>query len=214
MSWGVAGLVSLYVRFRRALRAERQQIKWLAYAGTVLLTGTILLYAGPESLSGSWSRQVGFALWVISFVGLPVAIGIAILKYRLYNIDLIINRTLVYGSLTATLVALYFGGVATTQAIFQALAGQEEQPQLAIVVSTLVIAALFTPPEASDTGLHRQALLPKEVRRQKDAGGILCQAQGRDGPGRLERRLNERGKGDDAASARLLVAAPRYTVEG
>jgi hypothetical protein len=138
-------LVSLYVRFRRALRAERQQIKWLAYAGTVLLTGTILLYAGPESLSGSWFRQVGFALWVIGFVGLPVAIGIAILKYRLYEIDLIINRTLVYGSLTATLVALYFGGVATTQAIFQALAGQEEQPQLAIVVSTLVIAALFTP---------------------------------------------------------------------
>jgi len=92
---GVAGLVALYVRFRRGLGAERQQIKWLAYAGTVLLTGTILLYAGPESLSGSWVRQVGFALQVIGLVGLPVAIGIAIFKYRLYDIDLLINRTFV-----------------------------------------------------------------------------------------------------------------------
>jgi hypothetical protein len=92
---GVAGLVALYVRFRRGLGAERQQIKWLAYAGTVLLTGTILLYAGSESLSGSWFRQVGFALQVIGLVGLPVAIGIAIFKYRLYDIDLLINRTFV-----------------------------------------------------------------------------------------------------------------------
>jgi hypothetical protein len=76
---------------------------------------------------------------------IPVAIGIAILHYRLYDIDLLINRTLVYGSLTAMLVVLYFGGVATTQAIFRTLTGQEQQPQLAIVVSTLVIAALFNP---------------------------------------------------------------------
>ncbi len=71
--------------------------------------------------------------------------GIAILKYRLYDIDVVINRTLVYGALTATLALVYFGGVATTQAIFRALTGQEQQPQLAIVVSTLVIAALFNP---------------------------------------------------------------------
>jgi hypothetical protein len=74
-----------------------------------------------------------------------VAVGIAVLKYRLYDIDRIINRTLVYGLLTAVLVGLYFGGVTATQALFTALTGQEEQPQLAIVVSTLVIAALFTP---------------------------------------------------------------------
>jgi ADP-ribosylglycohydrolase len=72
-------------------------------------------------------------------------VGIAVLRYRLYNIDLLINRTLVYGSLTAKLVLIYFGGVATVQAIFRALTGQEEQPQLAIVVSTLVTAALFNP---------------------------------------------------------------------
>src|SRR5918998_1667075 len=142
---GVAGLVAFYVRFRRGLGAERQQIKWLAYAGTVLLTGTILLYAGPESLSGSWFRQVGFALQVIGLVGLPVAIGIAIFKYRLFEIDLLINRTLVYGSLTATLALVYFGGVTATQALFRTLTDQQELPQLLIVASTLVIAALFNP---------------------------------------------------------------------
>ena len=80
-----------------------------------------------------------------SVVGLPVAVGIAILRYRLYNIDVLINRTLVYVTLTAMLALVYFGGVATTEAIFRALTGQEQQPQLAVVVSTLVIAVLFTP---------------------------------------------------------------------
>jgi len=140
---GVAGLAALYVRFRRGLGAERQQIKWLAYAGTVLLTGTILSYAGPESLSGSWLRHFGFALQVIGLVGLPVAIGIAIFKYRLFEIDLIINRTFVYGTLTATLVALYFGGTVLLQRIFVALTG--EKSTLAVVASTLLIAALFNP---------------------------------------------------------------------
>ena len=74
-----------------------------------------------------------------------MAIGFAVLKYRLYDIDVIINRTLVYGSLTVMLAAVYFGGVTATQATFQTLTGQERQPQLAIVVSTLVIAALFNP---------------------------------------------------------------------
>jgi hypothetical protein len=132
----VAGLAALYVRFRRGLGAERQQIKWLAYAGTVLLTGTILLYAGPESLSGSWLRQVGFALQAIGLVGLPVAIGIAIFKYRLFEIDLLLNRTLVYGSLTVTLVALYFGGIMVLQRLFVLLTGQ--QSTLAVVASTLI----------------------------------------------------------------------------
>jgi ADP-ribosylglycohydrolase len=94
-------------------------------------------------------RLLGDALWnllfVASFAALYVAVGMAIFRYRLYDIDIIINRTLVYGSLTATLALVYFGGVAITQAIFHALTAQEQQPQLAIVVSTLVIAALFNP---------------------------------------------------------------------
>src|ERR671933_1202498 len=78
-------------------------------------------------------------------MALYVAVGVAILRYRLYEIDIIINRTLVYGSLTAMLAIVYFGSVTATQAVFRALTGQEHQPQLAIVVSTLVIAALFNP---------------------------------------------------------------------
>jgi len=82
---------------------------------------------------------------IVGGLSVPIAIGVAILRYRLYEIDLLINRTLVYSALTVTLAAVYFGGVATIQTIFRVLIGREEQPQLAIVVSTLVIAALFNP---------------------------------------------------------------------
>jgi hypothetical protein len=92
---------------------------------------------------------LGAALWNLlntaTFAGFYVAVGIAILRYRLYEIDIIINRTLVYGVLTGTLALVYFGGVATSQVLLRALTGQEQQPQLAVVVSTLVIAALFNP---------------------------------------------------------------------
>ncbi len=96
-------------------------------------------------VEGSWALWVGSLLGVISGLAGPIAIGVAILRYRLYEIDTLINRTLVYGALTSSLALVYFGGVATTQAIFRILTGQAEQPQLAIVVSTLVIAALFNP---------------------------------------------------------------------
>jgi hypothetical protein len=86
-----------------------------------------------------------FLIVVIGLSAMPVAVGIAVLRYRLYDIDRIINRTLVYGSLTVILAAVYFGGVTATQSIFQTLTGQEKLPQLAIVASTLVIAALFNP---------------------------------------------------------------------
>jgi hypothetical protein len=82
---------------------------------------------------------------LLVIASIPVATGIAILRYRLYDIDRIINRTLVYGVLTGILVLVYFGGVAASEATFRALTGQEQQPQIAVVVSTLVIAALFTP---------------------------------------------------------------------
>jgi hypothetical protein len=81
----------------------------------------------------------------LSFSGVPVAIGFAVLKYRLYDIDILINRTLVYGSLTIVLATVYLGGVTATQALFEVFTAQEDLPQLAIVASTLVIAALFNP---------------------------------------------------------------------
>jgi hypothetical protein len=79
------------------------------------------------------------------FASVPVVVGVAVLKYRLYDVDLIINRTLVYGALTVMLVLVYLAGVATTQTVFRFLTGQERQPQLAVVASTLIIAALFNP---------------------------------------------------------------------
>jgi len=136
----IASAVSLIIRMRRAGRVERQQIKWLAYGGAVVV-GTICA-SGFISL---WNATASIVIISIALLGLPIFTGIAILRHRLYDIDLVINRTLVYGSLTAMLAALYFTGVATTQAIVQALTGREDLPQLAIVASTLVIAALFNP---------------------------------------------------------------------
>jgi hypothetical protein len=90
-----------------------------------------------------WLGGVAYALVLIGLVGIPISMGIAITRYRLYDIDLLINRTLVYGSLSAILVALYFGGIVVLQRIFVTLTGQ--QSTLAVVASTLLIAALFTP---------------------------------------------------------------------
>jgi hypothetical protein len=140
-----AAVFSLFVRLRRAVGVERQQLKWLAYAAGGLAIVSILIIISIAIDTPRWYEWVTNAIVVVVPPGVPVAIGIAILRYRLYEIDVIINRTLVYGSLTAVLVALYFGGVATTQAILQALTGREELLQLVVVASTLVIAALFNP---------------------------------------------------------------------
>jgi hypothetical protein len=142
---------SMVVRFRRAAGEERQQIKWFAFAAGFAALGWVvnsLVYSlAYANVGGTESLLLAVAqlLLLLSLLGIPLAVGIAILKYRLYDIDVIINRTLVYGSLTATLALVYFGGVTATQALFRTLTGQEELPQLVVVASTLVIAALFTP---------------------------------------------------------------------
>jgi hypothetical protein len=142
---GLIASGTLILRLRRGSWVERQQIKWLAYAAAAATGGSILTYTPPEALGARWVTSVGYVLLELGVLGIPVSIGIAILRYRLYEIDTLINRTLVYVALTATLVAVYFGGVTATQTIFRALTGQEQQPQLAVVISTLVIAALFNP---------------------------------------------------------------------
>ena len=101
-----------------------------------------LFVAGAISI---WNVTVSILITNLALLGLPLFTGVAIVRHRLYDIDLLINRTLVYGVLTGTLALVYFGGVASAQAIFRAFTGQEEQPQLAVVVSTLAIAALFNP---------------------------------------------------------------------
>ena len=138
-----AGGISLVVRFRRARGVERQQLKWFAFSGVVfcavLAIGPVL-WSLPESAGPGW-------IWTVLFLAgastIPVSVGIAILRYRLYEIDLLINRTLVYGSLTIALVALYFGGIVLLQRVFVLLTGQRST--LAVVASTLLIAALFNP---------------------------------------------------------------------
>jgi hypothetical protein len=139
---GLGAVISLFVRFRRARGDERQQIKWFASAAALSLLWIFVLDA--STLSGV-PGAIAVLSGLLVLPSIPIATGIAILRYRLYDIDNLINRTLVYGSLTLMLVLVYFGGVTATQVVFTALTSQEEQPQLAIVVSTLVIAALFTP---------------------------------------------------------------------
>ena len=134
----VTSAISLIVRARRAGRVERQQIKWLAY-GSAVVVGTIFL-GGVISI---WSGPLSIAIITVALLGLPVITGIAIVRYRLYDIDLLVNRTLVYGALTALLVTVYIGGVVLLQGAFRTLTGQESQ--LAIVASTLAVAALFNP---------------------------------------------------------------------
>jgi len=145
----IASALSLVLRYRRSGGEEREQIKWIAFAASVGLLYLITMVSS-FTFSGPWGAA-GTPLWLgllqqvslVSFTAVPIAVGFAVLKYRLYNIDLLINRTLVYGSLTATLVVFYFGGIVVWQGVFVAHTG--EKSTLAIVASTLLIAALFNP---------------------------------------------------------------------
>ena len=134
----VASAASLMVRLRYSGSTERQQIKWLAYGGAVAV-GAICVGA----LLIPWSVTVSIMVMSVALLGLPIITGIAIVRHGLYDVDLLINRTLVYGTLTASLALVYIGCVISSQYAFRAITGQESQ--LAVVTSTLVIAALFNP---------------------------------------------------------------------
>ena len=131
---------SLVLRLRGSVGEERQQLKWVVYSVAILafaIPSTILVIITLQSLE---DVRVFFA---VLFPLIPISVGIAILRYRLYDIDILINRTLVYGCLTAILIALYFGAVVLLQRVFVLLTDQ--QSTLAVVASTLLIAALFNP---------------------------------------------------------------------
>jgi len=139
---GLLAVISLLLRFRRASGIERQQIKWFASAAALTFTWVFvfeqLLY--PE---GGVSEMVVAASSLVVVPSIPVATGIAILRYRLYDIDRIVNRALVYAALTVTLVLVYLGGVISLQYAFRTITGGGSQ--VAVVASTLAIAALFNP---------------------------------------------------------------------
>jgi hypothetical protein len=168
---GLFGLLgataAMVVRFRRSRGVERQQLKWFLYAVALLPTMAIVV----------WVPLVGGWLLGLILIALPAAIGIAVLRYRLYDIDLIIRRTLIYSALTAALALVYFGSAVLLQNLFSTLApvatlqgSSSGQSPVAIVISTLVIAALFNP-------LRRrvQAVIDRRFYRRKyDAQQVLA----------------------------------------
>jgi hypothetical protein len=139
----LVSLASVVVRLRRAGGLERLQVKWVAYAAVLTATSFATSFLVVLLPSSRTVADIFFLIGVAGFTSIPVAAGIAILRYRLYEIDFLINRTLVYGSLTVMLVAVYASSIVVLQGLLRALTGQESQ--LAIVASTLAVAALFNP---------------------------------------------------------------------
>ncbi len=147
----LAGFGALVVRFRRSRGDERQQLKWITYAGG-LLPLAVLAYLLPE--------VVGTVIFAVPLVFLPVAIGIAILRYRLYDIDRLINRTLVYGLLTAMLAGIYAGAVLVLGQVFGGVGG--DPPSWVVAGATLTVAALFQPARR-----RIQAVVDRRFNRRK-----------------------------------------------
>jgi hypothetical protein len=158
----VGSPLSLIMRFRRAGREQRQQIKWLALAGAATAVVFTIALAGYEV----WTSTVADGAIMLGILMLPVAAGLAILRYRLYEIDVVVNRTLVYGALTATLAAAYLGTVLLLQL---ALSPLTEDSDLAIAGSTLAVAGLFRPARS-----RIQAVVDRRFyRRRYHAGRTL-----------------------------------------
>ena len=155
---------AVIVRFRRSRCDERQQLKWFAYAVTLMVSLFVFWFA--LALAGLVAPDA--LMWTVPLLGLPAGVGIAILRHRLYDIDLLINRTLVYAALTVTLALFYWGTVAGLQYALRALAGGGTQ--LAVVASTLVIAALFGPLRGRIQSLIDRAF----YRRKYDAARVLA----------------------------------------
>jgi hypothetical protein len=156
-SWALMGMIvlgAIYAQIHRyrhvSTPTQRQQTKWVLF-GFLLWLVLMGILGVPYSIEMSlpagsplpWWSLVSSAGWWVALTIVPLLLSLAVLRYRLYDIDVLINRTLVYGSLTVMLALMYFGGVTATQAVFQTLTGQ--QSTLAVVASTLAIAALFVP---------------------------------------------------------------------
>jgi hypothetical protein len=145
VGFGGATLFAQVYRYRRVSDpSQRQQTKWVFFGVVTALGGAcgllVLSLVIPRSVLAS---LVGTSVLYLLVLLIPISIAVAVLRYHLYNIDVLVNRTLVYGSLTVMLVAFYFGGIVVLQRVFVGFTGQ--QSTLAVVASTLTIAALFNP---------------------------------------------------------------------
>ena len=194
----VASAWSLVVRFRRSRGIERQQLKWMTAAGSVMalafLTNVLVSAPSSQEPEPGWLlvlNNLAFATWAL----LPAAIAAAVLRHGLYDIDVVVNRALVYGSLTALLAGLYLGSVLLLQLVLQPLT---EQSDLAVAVSTLAVAGVFGPARRSI-----QALVDRRFyRRRYDAARALDEFSGR-----LRHQVDLDAVGAD------LLAAVRETVQ-
>lgn len=147
---GIAlGAASLVFRYRRARSVERHQVKWMAASASLLalaLLATFILTAVknffPNALDRGFVDPIANAIFLVGVLSLPIAVGIAILRYRLYDIDVLINRTVVYGATSATIAATFFVGIVALQAVLRPVTSGSE---LAIAASTLLSFALFQP---------------------------------------------------------------------
>ena len=139
--WFFLSIASLIDRRRRASGDERRQLKWFGYAASVMAVNFGLAFAASAAGLRTTS-DVFFVIGAIALAGIPLASGLAILKYRLYDIDVVINRTLVYGALTAVLALIYVGLVFIFQGLLAPITAESD---LAIAASTLAVAALFRP---------------------------------------------------------------------
>jgi hypothetical protein len=169
------GVGSQIYRFRKVSNPlERQQTKWVVLA-IILWAGTLVLALIPLTMPRMVDPNSPMALLLISISALssiviilvPLSIGFAILRYRLWDVDIIIRRTLVYGALTASLATIFFGGVALLQQVFGRLTGVGNSP-VAIVISTLAIAALFNPlriniQKSIDRGFYRRKYNAQQI---------------------------------------------------
>ena len=135
----LGSVISIFVRFRRAGSVERSQIKWLLFSGTISFVAIGYRLATYEPGVSDWTSY----LLLIALLSVAASISIAILRYRLFDIDFIIRKTLVYSAITLLLGMIYFGSVVLLQQAFRAMSGQDSP--VALVISTLVIAALFNP---------------------------------------------------------------------
>jgi hypothetical protein len=194
----LASAASLVVRFRRSRGEERQQMKWITYAAATLFV-MIPLGLSLDNSTNQTLLLIFDSLMAVVFAGIPVAVGIAVLRYRLYDIDVVINRTLVYGSLTATLALVYVGSVVGSQYVFRALTGQGST--LAVVASTLAIAALFSP-------LRRlvQALVDRRFYRRKYDAAKTLEAFG----ARLREQTDLDALRDDVVRVARMTMQPAH----
>ena len=164
-----ASVASLFVRRLRARGVERQQLRWSTYASTLAISGIVLTYTVSEVVGSALPGWVGSAIVVAGALGIPIAMGIAILRYRLYEIDVIINRTLAYAAVTLVLAGVFQAIDGALHYLLVTLAHAHSLP--GSIVSALVVGALF----------H-----PVRHRIQRFVDGHLPPSGEEDGPGRSD----------------------------